>query len=176
VLTLLDAIIGSYETGPGRGIPIGNLTSQYFANYYLAFVDRYIKETLRIRGYARYMDDMVLWGNNPRLLTGQAAQIDTFIQSRLLLTLKPPYQNRCSTGLPFLGFLITPGGIFLAQTSKRRFIRRYKTYLRNYSNGTWNIDRLAAHVNAIIAWTLIAKAKNFRYTVFQRYRPRARTA
>ncbi len=59
-LRLLYHIIDSYETTPGKGIPMGNQTSQWFALYYLDPLDRLVKEKLRIRHYIRYMDDMVL--------------------------------------------------------------------------------------------------------------------
>lgn len=57
MLRLWQAIVFSYRPGVGRGMPIGALTSQHLANFYLGFLDRFIKEELRIRGYARYMDD-----------------------------------------------------------------------------------------------------------------------
>lgn len=59
VLNIFYRIIDSYEAHPGRGVPIGNLSSQYFANHYLSGLDHYIKEQLRIKAYVRYMDDMV---------------------------------------------------------------------------------------------------------------------
>jgi RNA-directed DNA polymerase len=175
VLNLLDRIIDSYETSPGRGIPIGNLTSQYFANYYLGLADRYVKETLGMKGYARYMDDMVLWGNDKSLLAENAYKIICYIQEQLFLLVKPVYANKCSAGVPFLGLLVRPAGIFLSQKSKKRFVRRYKTYVQNFNKDIWGTRELSDHVTAIIAWTLIAKSKYFRYTVFQRYGLRART-
>lgn len=59
-LALLHHIIDSYHTGEGRGIPLGNQTSQWFALYYMDPLDRLVKEKLRIRHYTRYMDDLVL--------------------------------------------------------------------------------------------------------------------
>ena len=64
LLDLFNGIIDSYHVSDACGIPIGNLTSQYFANHYLAVADHFIKEELRIKGYVRYMDDMVLWHND----------------------------------------------------------------------------------------------------------------
>ena len=58
--TLLERIIASYEDSPGCGLPLGNQTSQWFALYYLDSLDRLVKERLGVRGYVRYMDDMVL--------------------------------------------------------------------------------------------------------------------
>jgi hypothetical protein len=61
-MALLRGIIDGYETAPGKGVPIGNLTSQFFANLYLAGLDRFILEKLHPLAYCRYMDDFVLWG------------------------------------------------------------------------------------------------------------------
>ena len=61
LLTIFAHIIDSYAASPNRGVPIGNLSSQYFANHYLAGLDHFIKEELRCKRYVRYMDDMVLW-------------------------------------------------------------------------------------------------------------------
>lgn len=60
ILWLLDMIIDSFEKSPGKGLPLGNQTSQWFALYYLDCIDRIIKEQFRIKYYSRYMDDMVL--------------------------------------------------------------------------------------------------------------------
>ncbi len=64
LLDLFGRIIASYEVTPGRGVPIGSLTSQHFANFYLAGLDRFVKEGLRAGGYVRYMDDFVVWDEN----------------------------------------------------------------------------------------------------------------
>ena len=60
LLSLLYQIIDSYEKTPGKGLPLGNQTSQWFAIYYLDGFDRFVKEKLRIKYYTRYMDDCVL--------------------------------------------------------------------------------------------------------------------
>ena len=175
VLDLLDSIIDSYAKTPGRGIPIGNLTSQYFANFYLGFADRYIKETLKITGYVRYMDDMVIWGENQQKLNICKDSITSHIKNMLKLDVKPSYNNRCKYGVPFLGYLVKPYGIYLQQRNKKRFVRHYLKYLYKYNNNIWDETTLAEHTQAIIAWTLIAKAKKFRYNLFKRYSPRALT-
>lgn len=62
VLWLIDTIIDSTD----KGIPIGNYTSQWFANWYLQDLDHYIKEVLHVKYYYRYIDDMVLFGRNKK--------------------------------------------------------------------------------------------------------------
>jgi hypothetical protein len=68
LLKLFAQIIGGYETERGRGLPIGSLASQFFANHYLSQLDRTCKQVLRVPGYLRYMDDFILWGHEREVL------------------------------------------------------------------------------------------------------------
>ena len=176
VLNILGKIIASYETIPGRGVPIGNLTSQYFANYYLSSVDRFIKEKLKIAGYVRYMDDMVVWCRDKKVMKIYREQIVTFIRTELDLEVKPAYENTCAAGVPFLGFLIKRNGIYLQQKSKDRFKEKFRLYTRNYHAGLWSFEKTAAHCASITAWTKIAKARAYRNSVIKRYDPLGVTA
>jgi Reverse transcriptase (RNA-dependent DNA polymerase) len=64
LLGVFDRILAGYHTAPGRGLPIGNLTSQHFANFYLSPLDRLLNKELRRAAYVRYMDDFVVWGQS----------------------------------------------------------------------------------------------------------------
>ncbi|MCL1834000.1 MAG: RNA-directed DNA polymerase, partial [Leptospirales bacterium] len=123
VIALLDGIIDSYETEPGKGVPIGNLTSQFFPNMYLAGLDHYIIEKLRPAAYCRYMDDFVLWASSQSELKKMFVYINDYVTQKLKLSVKPPVFGKSAVGLPFLGFLIKGNGIYLLQKSKKRFIR-----------------------------------------------------
>mgnify|MGYP003309320142 CR=1 FL=1 len=68
LLEIFWKIIESYQTTADRGIPIGNLTSQYFANMYLARMDHYLKENLKVPGHVRYMDDFIIFSNDKSFL------------------------------------------------------------------------------------------------------------
>jgi len=68
LLYLFAEIIATYHTSPGKGLPIGNLISQHFANYYLGILDHWIKEELRVRCYLRYMDDFILFADTRQKL------------------------------------------------------------------------------------------------------------
>ena len=124
VIFLLDGIIDSYETAPGKGVPIGNLTSQYFANLYLSGMDHYILENLRPSAYCRYMDDFVLWSRSKEKISDFLAETETYIDKNLNLKIKPPVSGKTAAGLPFLGFLVKDKGIYLLQKSKRRVKER----------------------------------------------------
>jgi hypothetical protein len=89
-MVLLDTLINSYETAQGRGVPIGNLTSQFFANLYLAGMDHFILEKLCPAAYCRYMDDFVLWASSPETLKEMFHRIDEYAANNVRLVLKEP--------------------------------------------------------------------------------------
>lgn len=88
LLEIFRQIIESYHSSEGKGLPIGNLTSQYFANFYLAEFDHFIKQTHRIKPYVRYMDDFILWANSPEKLNKILILITNYLQQYLALSLK----------------------------------------------------------------------------------------
>jgi hypothetical protein len=73
LLSLLDRIVFSFQPDAGHGLPIGSLTSQHFANFYLGWFDRFVKEKLRVKGFVRYMDDMIVWGQSARIVAAAFA-------------------------------------------------------------------------------------------------------
>jgi RNA-directed DNA polymerase len=110
-----------------RGIPIGNQTSQFFANVYLDQLDHYVKETLRAPGYVRYVDDLLLFDDDKRRLHEARAAIEEFI-SQLRLTLHP---RKCfvapvTSGFTFLGYRLFPTYRRLDAGNVRRFKRRLR--------------------------------------------------
>lgn len=126
LLGMFSKIIGSYQTSIGKGIPIGNLSSQYFANHYLATLDHFIKEQLRIKPYIRYMDDFVVWHNNPHELNKIGQLIVERLEQTLCLQLKTSTLNTCQYGLSFLGYRLFPYKMRLTARSKKRYIAKTK--------------------------------------------------
>ena len=98
VLALLDGVIDSYENSPGRGLPLGNLTSQFFANHYLGVLDHYCKQSLACHRYVRYMDDFVVWDSEKDRLRQVGDEIAGFLSGSLELEMKPVCLNACSGG------------------------------------------------------------------------------
>jgi Reverse transcriptase (RNA-dependent DNA polymerase) len=120
---LLTQLVGTYDAGPGyalaaqslhdflrpRGLPIGNLTSQLFANFYLNPVDRFIKEELKVRRYVRYMDDLVLVASDKATATGWLAAVRERLQAfRLVAHPKKSQVLPVRNGVRFLGFRLYP--------------------------------------------------------------------
>jgi len=162
VIALLDGIIESYETMPGKGVPIGNLTSQFFANLYLSYMDHYILEKLRPCSYCRYMDDFVLWSTSKGQLKDMFAEINDYLNKNLNLTVKPPVFGNTVSGLPFLGFLIKGKGIFLLQKSKRRVKGRMSEITASLYQGSITEDKAAERVRSVFAAINLARTNRFR--------------
>ena len=162
VLDLLDSLIESYCTSPGKGLPIGNLTSQFFANYYLSGLDHHLLEVLRPRAYVRYMDDFVLWFDSADDRAAAVAAVQTFATAELKLTLKPAAMGTSSQGLAFLGFLIRRDGIFLLQKARKRMRRRAEAIQKDLREGTITEDIASERAVSVNAAVLLARCGAFR--------------
>lgn len=143
VLALLYHVIDSYETEgrPGRGLPLGNQSSQCFAIYYLDPLDRLIKERLRVKHYIRYMDDWILLHPDRAFLEHCLKEIRRMVEEKLNLKLNPKTQIfAIGEGVEFLGwrfFLTDTGKVIrkLRPSSKLRIQRRMKVLWKGYESG-----------------------------------------
>jgi RNA-directed DNA polymerase len=108
-----------------RGLPIGNLTSQLWGNYYLNRMDHFIKETLRCKAYIRYVDDFVIFSNSKEELWAIKKVIEIFLQDyRLLLHERKSRVCHTSEGVTFLGYRMFPDFTLLPSANVRRFRKR----------------------------------------------------
>jgi hypothetical protein len=163
-------IIGAYRTQPGKGLPIGSLTSQHLANFYLGALDRFVKEELRRGAYLRYMDDSVIWGTAGAELREVLGAVEGFVADRLHLGLKgSPFINRTALGMDFLGFRVYPHTIRLNRRSRRRFVDRVQACERAHGEGRLTERQLQNRVEALVAFTAEADAAGFRRAVLARF-------
>ncbi len=126
ILRLIRSLL---DTAPGEiGIPIGNLTSQLFANLYLDPLDQFIKRELRVPLYVRYMDDVILLSKSRAELLKWRILIESFGKESLHLRFHPNkvILGKVTEGIGFLGYRTYPWGIFLRGKSVRRFRQRLK--------------------------------------------------
>ncbi|MDO4962074.1 MAG: RNA-directed DNA polymerase [Eubacteriales bacterium] len=136
---LLYMIIDSHNADTGKGLPLGNQTSQWFALYYLDPVDRLIKEQYRIKYYTRYMDDLVLIHEDKEYLKEVLAGVRDFADQKLHLEFNQKTQIfPLSQGVDYLGwhfYLTDTGKIIkkLRSSNKQRFKRRLKAFARKYA-------------------------------------------
>lgn len=165
LLDLFRQIVNSYNTSLGRGIPIGNLTSQYFANFYLGFADRYLKEELGVKAYVRYMDDMVVFNNNKEDLLAISRDFSEYVTIELNLQLKPVCINALTRGLPFLGYVVFTDAIRLSRSSKKRFISKLKFNTSQLTKGIWSQADFSKRTTPLIAFTQHAHSASLRRSV-----------
>jgi len=166
LLNLCDRFIfmGAPGSLPGEGLPIGNLTSQHFANLYLMPLDRFIKQKLRVSGYLRYMDDLLLFGPDKATLKAWKLEIEAFAQERLQLKLREKAErlNPTRIGVAFLGFRIWPRLIRLDGARRRRVIRR----LHRLSG--LEEEAVLPQMESLFAWLEQADTLQFRRSLLRR--------
>ncbi len=131
-LGLLCQIVESFEKQPGIGLPLGNVTSQLFANIYLNELDQFIKHSLHVKYYLRYCDDFIIIGNDQDLLK-EVQEINHFLQIRLRLILHPSKITirKYRQGVDFLGYVLLPHHRVLRTKTKRRVLKRVWSGLKN---------------------------------------------
>ena len=138
---LLREIIESFVTyRPNlferRGLPIGNLTSQIFANIYMNEFDQFVKHTLRVEHYVRYTDDFVIVSNEEKYLASLLPRMRMFLSDTLRLDLHPQKISlkRHGQGVDFLGYVILPHHIAVRTKTEHRMFRRLKERVSVYRN------------------------------------------
>jgi len=123
----------------GKGMPLGNLTSQFFANVYLNELDQFIKHELKVKYYIRYVDDFVIIHRSKKRLEFYKKKIEEFINKELKLNLHPDKTGIFSlaNGLDFLGYRI----FYHYKLLKKRNIRKFSKCVESYKNGIIRKDK-----------------------------------
>lgn len=132
-LWLLESVITSFDSGtPGRGLTLGNLTSQLLINIYLNELDQFIKQQLKVKYYIRYADDFVIFSQDKDKLKTILTLMDAFLRLNLRLELHP--EKICiktlGSGVDFLGWVHFPDHRVLRTMTKRRMFRRVRMVQR----------------------------------------------
>ena len=170
LLGFFAELLDTYQTLDGCGLPLGGLFSQYSANFYLNGLDHFIKETLKVKCYVRYMDDFILWGDSPEQLNNKLSAIVIFLNDELNLTLKNDIQlNQTMHGIPFLGYRIFPWGLRLKKESLKRFIKKLAVYEKKYAEKEIDEDVLAMSVRALAEFAKKGTNISFRNEIFKKY-------
>ena len=129
LLWLLKEIITSfYSTAPGKGLPLGNLTSQLLVNVYMHEFDYFVKHQLKARHYIRYADDFVLLSTDRQWLVRQIPLMEKFLYDVLSLSLHPDkvYIRSLASGLDFLGWVHFPDYKVMRPATARRMVKRVR--------------------------------------------------
>ena len=163
VLDWFSRIIRSYEVAPGKGLPIGSLTSQHLANAYLGPLDRWLSGRRASGGVVRYMDDVTVWSNDLGALRGLRSDVPEFLKDTLELDVKAtPYINRTGHGMDFLGCRVFPGYSLLNRRSRNRFRRRLKWVLEAVEKGRIDQSEAQCRLTSLTSFTKQVKSWRFR--------------
>lgn len=154
----------------GKGLPIGNLTSQHFGNFLLGFVDHFAKERLRTRGYVRYMDDFALFADTKAELWHRRDAISAFLQDKLQLGLRPEFTTLTpvSEGFAFLGFRIWPNLVRFDPRRVRRFRAEIRRLHRGLHTGGLDEDSAARSMQGLVGWASHANSYELRRSLITR--------
>ena len=128
IIWLLERVILSFSSASGRGLPLGNLTSQLFVNIYMNEFDQFVKHKLKVKYYIRYADDFVILHNDKSLLEELLPKVGDFLFDRLKLEIHPDkvFIKTLASGVDFLGWVHFLDYRVLRTTTKRRMFRRIK--------------------------------------------------
>ncbi|MEK7464078.1 MAG: reverse transcriptase/maturase family protein [Patescibacteria group bacterium] len=129
IVGLIQNIVESFQsTGQGKGLPLGNLTSQLLVNVYMNEFDQYVKHVLKAKHYIRYADDFVIMSEDKNYLLDLLPKINLFLKSKLALDLHPNkvFIKTFSSGVDFLGWVHFSDHRVLRTATKKRMIRTIK--------------------------------------------------
>jgi len=134
---IISLIVKSFQTVEGKGLPLGNVTSQLFANVYLNELDQFVKHVLKVKYYVRYCDDFIILENDKEKLFDHVRTIESFLGKNLDLKLHPNKISirKISQGIDFLGYVVLPHYKVLRTKTKRRVLRKVDLLRRNIEEG-----------------------------------------
>ena len=145
------------------GIPIGNYTSQFFANIYLNELDQYVKHNLKIKYYVRYMDDFILLLPNKKTCKKVKQQIEIFLKEHLELELndKSRYYP-CNQGVNFCGFRIWPTHRLLRKRCKTKIKRNINKWNKHWKEGDLDFSIVMPSLNSWLGHSSHCNSYNFQ--------------
>lgn len=152
-----------------RGLPIGNLTSQFWANVLLDDLDQFVKRQLRCAAYLRYVDDFLLFSDDKRgLWAWKGAIRERLAALRLSLHERESTVYPCDSGIPFLGKRIFRTHIRLKTRNARAFEVRFREMQVAYANGEITLDDITRRVRGWVAHAEHADTVGLRQTIFSK--------
>lgn len=164
----LPASKSLFTVEKGKGLPIGNLTSQIFANFYLNFFDKFVVEECGIQFYGRYVDDFVIVHEDKSFLLRLKEKLKEYIKQELAMTLHPKkvYLQHYTKGVKFIGAVIKPNREYIGNRTKGNLyakIRGYNEELsRNPKQAAKMIEQVTASINSYLGFMIHYKTFKIR--------------
>lgn len=171
-LWLLEKVIESFTSRYSnlferKGVPIGNLTSQLFANIYLNGFDQFVKHNLKVKYYCRYTDDFVVVSGNEQYLKGLIVSINSFLEGKLKLELHPEKVSirKFRQGIDFLGYVLLPHYRTLRTKTRQRIFKKLCRRVGEYKSGVINLKTLEQSLQSYLGVLTHANSYNLSQTL-----------
>ena len=149
------------------GLPLGNYTSQMFANIYLNELDQYVKHILKCKYYYRYMDDIVIMCENKKIAKDILNNITKFLKDNLKLTLNSKTRIfKDIQGVNFCGYKINEKRLKIRHTSKCRMKRKLKRYTEQLKEGKITLPEIQRSIAGWLGYVKHADSYNLRKSMF----------
>jgi hypothetical protein len=154
------------------GMPLGNLTSQFFANVYLNELDQFIKRELKAKYYIRYVDDFVILHSNKEILNKYKDCINNFLKRNLKIELHPEKSKMIllNRGVTLLGFRVFCYHKLLKKSNLRRFNKKFEEIKCLYSNGSISYDEIYEIFQGLFAYLKHANTFKQRKKIIQGFK------
>lgn len=167
LVDLLFKIIDSFHVKPGKGLPLGNVTSQIFANIYLNELDQFCKHELKAKYYIRYCDDFVIIHDSQDFLKTSVFKIQSFLTNNLKMALHPTKVSirRLYAGTDFLGYVSLPYYKVLRTKTKRRMLKNIEQLKRLHGQGLITEEFLEQSVQSYLGMLSHCKSEKIRNSI-----------
>jgi len=167
VIWLIERILENnvHDNPQGKGMPLGNLTSQFFANVYLHELDEFVKHELRARFYIRYVDDFVLLNQSKEKLLSWGGGINVFLLKNLKIEIHPEKSKIIflSNGVDFVGFR----NFYHYRLLRKRNVRSIKNKIKLFSEGQISLDKITEIFQGWNAYAKWANSFRLRKKIFE---------
>lgn len=152
VRKMLLEVINSFNIVSGKGIPLGNVTSQIFANIYLNELDQYVLKTLKICYYIRYNDDFIMLGLDRKQVCDEAEKAKKFVVQRLSLEIpkEKAVFRKLKWGIDFCGSVILPDAILLRHKTKKGMLKKLAYATLKFNNGDISLSDFTRTYNSYV--------------------------
>lgn len=151
-LWLIKIILDSFDFSNTKGLPLGNVTSQLFANIYLNELDQFVKHKLKIKHYLRYTDDFLMISRDKNYLLDNLKEIKSFLEEKLQLEIHPSkiILRKYNQGVDFLGYVCLPNYKVLRTKTKKRIFKKFQKRVIEYKNSKISEDCLKQSIKSYL--------------------------
>jgi 5,10-methylene-tetrahydrofolate dehydrogenase/methenyl tetrahydrofolate cyclohydrolase/retron-type reverse transcriptase len=168
LLDFIYAIIDSFHHTPGKGLPLGNVTSQLFANIYMDELDQFVKHRLKAKYYVRYCDDFIILDPSREVIENLIQPISLFLRERLLLEIHPRKLEirKLRQGVDFLGYVSLPYRRVLRTSTKKRMLRKIDEAKVLFQTGAISSNKLSNIVASYLGMLSHCESQNIKNVIY----------